>query len=146
MVHRPGRRDRSRVPEGDVQRRHDACRRRSRLPRLIDDYPAISGLYQLAGPLISKYDLLASIRDALDLDITIVPEVGLQCSTGHLSATDFVAATGIEAPSWTDMITDMANDPTPYEETEMTETSFEASESSSRGAPARWGVGSPTAS
>ena len=78
-------------------------------------YPDLSGLYQLAGPVISKYDLLCEIRDAMDLDISIVPNSEFVLDR-TLVGDRFVAETGLEAPSWADMITDMANDPTPYEE------------------------------
>ncbi len=83
--------------------------------RLVDDSPELSGLYQLAGPAISKYDLLREFRDALDLDITIVPETGFMLDRTFISDR-FVSATGLETPSWIDMITDLVNDPTPYED------------------------------
>lgn len=83
--------------------------------RIIGEYPDVSGLHQLAGPVISKYDLLCEIRDAMGLDISIVPNSEFVLDR-TLVGDRFVAETGLEAPSWADMIIDMANDPTPYEE------------------------------
>lgn len=82
---------------------------------LITDFPDLAGLYQMAGPVISKYDLLEEIRDALGLDVTIVPDTEFVLDR-TLIGDRFVAATGLATPSWGEMISDMANDPTPYEE------------------------------
>jgi len=83
--------------------------------KIIDEYPDLSGLYQMVGPVISKYDLLCEIRDAMELDISIVPNSEFVLDR-TLEGDRFAAKTGIVPPSWTDMITEMANDPTPYED------------------------------
>jgi dTDP-4-dehydrorhamnose reductase len=41
--------------------------------RIVSELPTLSGLYQVTGPAISKYDLLCKIRDAFRLDIEICP-------------------------------------------------------------------------
>ena len=73
----------------------------------------IRGLYQVAGPWISKADLLTEIRDQAHLDIGIVPDPAV-VSDRTMYGDRFVADTGISIPSWSDMISDMVNDPTPY--------------------------------
>jgi dTDP-4-dehydrorhamnose reductase len=83
--------------------------------RLINEFPDLSGLYQLAGPAISKYDLLGEFRDIMDLDVEIVPETGFMLDR-TFTGDRFVAATNLVTPSWSDMITEIAEDPTPYEE------------------------------
>lgn len=74
----------------------------------------ITGLYQVAGPSISKHDLLVEIRDASGLNIEITRNTEL-VSDRTMLAERFTKATGIVIPEWTQMISDMVNDPTPYE-------------------------------
>lgn len=80
---------------------------------IITQHPTLHGLYQLASAPISKYDLLARLRDALDLDIQITPSDRFVCDRS-MSAARFVAATQYAIPDWQDMITDIVADPTPY--------------------------------
>ena len=75
----------------------------------------IRGLYQLAGPWISKHDLLVMIRDEAGLDIDIVPE-GSTVLDRTMVGERFTGDAGIAIPSWRDMISDMVGDPTPYGE------------------------------
>lgn len=82
---------------------------------LIEGYPDLSGLYQVASAPISKYDLLVKIRDAMNLSIEIEPETKFFCDRS-LEASRFIAATGYTIPSWDHMIQELAQDPTPYDE------------------------------
>jgi dTDP-4-dehydrorhamnose reductase len=82
---------------------------------LLDHHPTLDGLYHLAGPRITKYDLLTKIKDTMGLDITIEPDDEFVIDRS-LNDDRFVAATGIRAPSWDDMLAEMAADPTPYED------------------------------
>ncbi len=81
---------------------------------LIEHYPTLSGLYQVASAPISKYELLVRIRDAMNLPIEIEPEDQFFCDRS-LDATRFRAATGYAIPSWDEMISTVAQDPTPYD-------------------------------
>jgi dTDP-4-dehydrorhamnose reductase len=81
--------------------------------RLIVDAPDLQGLFHLAGPVISKHDLLAVVRDALGLNIEIEADDEFVIDRS-LDGSRFVEATGIESPSWESMIAEMAADPTPY--------------------------------
>ena len=81
---------------------------------LIEDYPDLSGLYQVATAPISKYELLVKIRDAMHLPIEIEPKKIFFCDRS-LDATRFVTATGYHIPSWDEMVQELANDPTQYD-------------------------------
>ena len=81
---------------------------------LITDHPSVSGMYQVSGPWISKYDLLFILKEAFGLDIEIErdDEVDIDRTlVGDRFATDV----GFRSPSWEEMATELANDPTPYE-------------------------------
>jgi dTDP-4-dehydrorhamnose reductase len=82
---------------------------------LIENYPTLSGLYQLTGQPISKYDLLCLLREAYRLDIEIVPDESFRCDRS-MKCDKFRRATGIEAPPWPELVAQLANDSTPYEE------------------------------
>lgn len=82
---------------------------------IIEYHPELAGLYQIASQPISKYDLLVKIRDAMKLDIEIVPYDDPPCDRS-LSTARFVAATGYHIPTWDAMIAELAGDDTPYDE------------------------------
>ena len=75
----------------------------------------LTGVWQVAGPPISKHDLLVMIRDEGGLDIDILPE-GSTVLDRTMIGDRFTGDTGIAIPSWRDMISDMVGDPTPYGE------------------------------
>jgi dTDP-4-dehydrorhamnose reductase len=82
---------------------------------IIRELPTLSGLFQVAAEPISKYDLLALVRDAYGLDITIEPDDG-EMSDRSMNGKKFREATGWRAPSWPVMVRELAADPTPYRE------------------------------
>ncbi len=77
--------------------------------RLIEDHPRLAGVYQVASEKISKFDLLCLIRDALDLQIDVVPDDDFVCDRS-LRGDAFTAATGIQVPTWPAMIQDFVKD------------------------------------
>jgi dTDP-4-dehydrorhamnose reductase len=81
---------------------------------LIEHHPNLRGLYHVAGPWISKYELLCQARKAFGLDIEIVPD-DEEVNDRTLDAERFRAATGYCAPSWPEMLAEVAADPTPYQ-------------------------------
>lgn len=83
--------------------------------RALDDWPELDGLYQVAAAPISKHDLLSLIKDVCHVDVRIDPDESLICDRS-LNGSKFREATGYEAPSWVEMVQEMSNDPTPYEE------------------------------
>ena len=84
------------------------------IPRLIEDFPKLSGRFQIAGPVISKYDLLCQLRDAFSLDVTIDAEEGFHCDR-TLQSQRFAEATGMVMPGWPEMLADLAADQDFYE-------------------------------
>jgi dTDP-4-dehydrorhamnose reductase len=82
---------------------------------LIDKQPNLRGLYQVTSQTISKYELLCLIRGAYDLEIEILPDDEFFCDRG-LSGLKFEAATDYVRPAWPELVAQLANDETPYEE------------------------------
>ena len=81
---------------------------------LIEDYPDLSGLYQVSSVPISKYELLLKIRDAMNLDIEIEPFEDFSCDRS-LDPSCFVADTRYHIPSWDEMITALVQDAKYYD-------------------------------
>lgn len=81
---------------------------------LIGNGPPLSGLYQLSGVRLSKYDLLLKLRDGLGLDIEVEPSDTVVCDRS-LDGGRFAQATGYRAPSWDSLIAQLMSDPTPYD-------------------------------
>jgi dTDP-4-dehydrorhamnose reductase len=79
------------------------------IQRLIWDHPQLCGRYQIAGPVISKYDLLVQLREAFHLDVEIEPDETFHCDRS-LQSQKFCAATGITVPTWTQMTAALAKD------------------------------------
>jgi dTDP-4-dehydrorhamnose reductase len=81
---------------------------------IIEHHPDLTGLFHVAGPWIPKYDLLVQIRDAFGLSIEIESDDEVVIDR-TLDGSRFAAATGFSPPTWQEMVTELANDPTPYE-------------------------------
>jgi dTDP-4-dehydrorhamnose reductase len=81
--------------------------------RIITDFPRLSGLYQVTGQTLSKYDLLCMLRDAYKLDIEVLPDEKFFCDRS-MKGERFLQATGYQCPSWSELTAQLANDPTPY--------------------------------
>jgi dTDP-4-dehydrorhamnose reductase len=82
---------------------------------LIVDYGNLSGLYHVSSEPIDKYSLLVKIRDAMGLDIEIEPYEDLACDRS-LDSSCFRGETGYSIPDWDEMIAELAQDDTPYDE------------------------------
>jgi len=89
------------------------------MARIVDEvlsaHPELAGLYQVASPAISKFDLLTMVRDAFGLDTVVVPDEGA-VSDRTLSGERFLAATGIETSTWHDMIEGLVKEASLYPE------------------------------
>lgn len=73
---------------------------------LIADHPEACGLYHLAGPAISKHDLLCRIRDCTGRPVEIVPD-GTIVVDRSLDAALFNRTFDYSPPSWETMITEI---------------------------------------
>lgn len=76
--------------------------------------PDLNGLFQLASQPISKYDLLELMKSAYRKDIEILPDETVKVDRS-LDGQRFYSATGYVAPTWTEMIEEMAAVTLPYE-------------------------------
>jgi dTDP-4-dehydrorhamnose reductase len=81
---------------------------------IIEKFPSLSGLYQIAGPVITKYDLLCIASEAFGLGATVAPD-DTNAIDRTLNGAKFSGATGFVAPDWRVMLAELARDPTPYE-------------------------------
>jgi len=81
---------------------------------VLERHRDLHGVYQVASEAIDKYALLCLIRDAYRVKITIEPFDGVEIDRS-LNGSRFRIASGFVAPSWSDMIAEMAADPTPYD-------------------------------
>ncbi len=75
----------------------------------------LSGLWQVSAAAIDKLTLLSELRDALEVDIGIDPDDSLVIDRS-LDSSRFQSETGWTPPTWQAMLSDLAADPTPYEE------------------------------
>jgi dTDP-4-dehydrorhamnose reductase len=76
---------------------------------LIDRHPDLSGLYQITGPTISKFDLLCVLRDAYNLDIEILPDDEFWCDRSMVGE-KFARATGYVCPPWRELAAQLAEE------------------------------------
>jgi len=83
--------------------------------RIIEEQPSLCGLYQVTGATISKYDLLCLVRDAFGMQVEIEPDDRFFCDRS-MSGEKFFKATGYRTPDWPNLIAELRNDPTPYDQ------------------------------
>jgi dTDP-4-dehydrorhamnose reductase len=81
---------------------------------IIQDHPRLSGLYQVTGRTITKYDLLRLLREVYRLDVEIIPDDSFVCDRS-MSGDKFDRATGHRSPPWPVLAAQLAEDPTPYQ-------------------------------
>jgi dTDP-4-dehydrorhamnose reductase len=84
------------------------------LTELLVRFPRLEGLYQIAAPAISKYELLCLAREAYNVPVDIEPDDTVVVRR-DLDGTKFRQATGFAVPAWPQMMRELALDPTPYE-------------------------------
>jgi dTDP-4-dehydrorhamnose reductase len=82
---------------------------------VIERVPALSGVYHVASEPISKYDLLIKFNRAFDAGTEIEPSDALRIDR-TLNGGRFAAETGLSAGSWDTMVSELAADPTPYDD------------------------------
>lgn len=81
---------------------------------LLKDRKHLHGLLQPTAPKISKYELLLLAREHYRVDVEIVPDHGPVCDRS-LDGSTFDAVLGRKPPDWRELMSEMSNDPTPYE-------------------------------
>jgi dTDP-4-dehydrorhamnose reductase len=88
---------------------------------VIEEFPSLRGVYQVAAQPIDKHSLLHLIRDAYGRNVDITPDDQVRIDRS-LDGRRFREETGITAPPWPAMITEMANDATPYDAIHLAHT------------------------
>lgn len=84
------------------------------LDEVLSSHLELSGVWQIASAPITKFDLLCQLNDRLRLELTIVPDEDFHCDRS-LDGSKFAARTGIEVPSWDEMLTDFTADQRTYD-------------------------------
>jgi dTDP-4-dehydrorhamnose reductase len=88
------------------------------LSRAIADvlarYPELEGLWHVGAEPIAKHDLLILLRDAFEIDVEIEPDDAVAIDRS-LDSARFEAAAGWSAPSWDDMVAELAATADDYE-------------------------------
>lgn len=79
------------------------------LAAVIADHPGLSGLWHVAAPRISKFDLLEGLNDRLGRPVDLVPDDGPAIDRS-LDGRRFAAATAMKPPEWPEMLDELAED------------------------------------
>lgn len=87
--------------------------------KIIVEQPELNGVWHVAAEPISKFDLLTLVKQTYGLATEIEPDETFTCDRS-LDGSRFRETTGIQAPSWVEMIKAMRDDPTPYKEIRRT--------------------------
>lgn len=74
--------------------------------KIINDFPDLSGIYNISSPPISKYSLLKKINDIFDLNIEI-KSIESKSSDKSLISTSFFNKTGIKITCWDSMLIEL---------------------------------------
>jgi dTDP-4-dehydrorhamnose reductase len=77
--------------------------------KIMEEFPLLNGIQQIASDPISKYDLLCKLNSSLDLKLNIGTDSTLVCDRS-LDGSEFVDQTGIRIPTWDEMIIEFAGD------------------------------------
>ncbi len=81
---------------------------------IIEKHPDLCGLWHVSSDPISKYDLLNLVNHKFKLGIVVEKNTEFSCDRS-LDSTRFRSFTGFMPPTWEEMITQMADDSTPYD-------------------------------
>jgi len=82
---------------------------------LLTEHPDLAGVYQVASPKISKYELLVKMRDAFAMqsEVEVVPSEDFACDRS-LRGDRFVQATGMTVAPWDDMLEELSAEASRY--------------------------------
>jgi len=76
---------------------------------VIEQHPALSGVYHVAAEPISKFELLSRFNDVLRRGLTIREDPSLRIDRS-LDGSRFSAATAYAPPDWTSMLTELSRE------------------------------------
>ena len=83
------------------------------IAEVIATAPDLAGVWHVSAAPIDKCTLLGRLRDALGLEVEVVPDDSLVIDRS-LDSSRFRAETGWVPPTWETMLADLAEDPTSY--------------------------------
>jgi dTDP-4-dehydrorhamnose reductase len=78
--------------------------------RLLSQHPALEGLYHVAAEPIDKHELLTRLARELGRDDLTIEPVDEPFCDRSLDGSAFAAATGYRAPSWDEMLRELAQE------------------------------------
>lgn len=81
---------------------------------ILEDHLELTGTWQVASPPVSKYWLIKELNDRLGLGMKVDRDEEFSADRS-LDGSAFVAETGIEVPSWAEMLDEFATDQPSYE-------------------------------
>jgi len=79
------------------------------IARILESYPSLSGVYNVASDPISKFDLLVKVREVYGLDVQIIADSDFSTNKS-LNATRYKEETGFVTRSWAELVNDMHED------------------------------------
>ena len=77
--------------------------------QIIEEHEQLSGLHQVAGNHINKFELITKLNEYLNLDLTINRNTDFMCDRS-MDGTEFTKLTDIAIPSWDEMLIEFAAD------------------------------------
>lgn len=86
----------------------------SEVLRLLQNFPELSGVYQVSSEKISKYEIIQKLNEKFNLGIQLQKNVEYK-SDKSLDSSRYQKATGFESPSWDNMIEELYQDRSFYE-------------------------------
>jgi dTDP-4-dehydrorhamnose reductase len=85
------------------------------IANVMEQHPQLQGIYHVSSEPISKYELLCLLREAFRVEVEIEPYPAVQVDRS-LDSSRFREATGFIPQTWSEMIQELASDPTPYDQ------------------------------
>lgn len=85
------------------------------LADLIENQPELQGTWHVSSNPINKFELLELINKEFKANLEIEPDADFYCDRS-LDSSRFRTETNFKPQSWSEMVTRMANDPTPYDQ------------------------------
>ena len=77
--------------------------------KILNDFPALSGIYNISSQPISKFDLITKINELFKLNIDIEKDSSFS-SNKSLNSNKFFSQTKFDKPNWDSMLLDLYND------------------------------------
>jgi len=77
--------------------------------KIINDFPTLSGIYNISSQPISKFELITKINELFELNIDIEKDCSFS-SNKSLNSNKFFSQTKFDKPNWDSMLLDLYND------------------------------------